>query len=89
MVIFGDFLEVFRFVEDTDEDPPFPDLLLPKTTLLLCLFLFLCENPCSQEKTLRVQVSNNHILTQNQYYNYYYPKPKYLIIGYMDPVGKG
>ena len=29
--------------------------------------------------------SNNHILTQNLYYTYYYPKPKYLIIGYMDP----
>ena len=37
--------------------------------------------------TLRVQVPNNHILTQNQYYNFYYPKPKYLIIGYMDPLG--
>ena len=36
---------------------------------------------------LRVQVLNNHILTQNQYSNYYYPKPKYLIIGYMDPLG--
>ena len=36
---------------------------------------------------LRVQVPNNHILTQNLYYNYYYPKPKYLIIGYMDPLG--
>ena len=36
---------------------------------------------------LRVQVPNNHILTQNPYYNYYYPKPKYLIIGYMDPLG--
>ena len=29
--------------------------------------------------------SKYHILTQNLYYNYYYPKPKYLIIGYMDP----
>ena len=38
--------------------------------------------------TLRVQVPNNHILTQNLYYNYYYPKPKYLIIGYMDPLGE-
>ena len=38
-------------------------------------------------RTLRVQVPNNHILTQNLYYNYYYPKPKYLIIGYMDPLG--
>ena len=40
------------------------------------------------EVTLRVQVPNNHILPQNLYYNYYYPKPKYLIIGYMDPLGK-
>ena len=39
------------------------------------------------KQTLRVQVSNNHILTQNQYYNYYYPKPKYLTIGYLDPLG--
>ena len=30
---------------------------------------------------------NNHILTQNLYYNCYYPNPKYLIIGYMDPWG--
>ena len=37
--------------------------------------------------TLRVQVPNNHILTQNLYYNYFYQNPKYLIIGYMDPVG--
>ena len=35
--------------------------------------------------TLRVQVLNNHILTQNLYYSYYYPKPKYLILGYLDP----
>ena len=34
---------------------------------------------------LRVQVANKHVLTQNLYYNYYYPNPKYLIIGYMDP----
>ena len=39
-------------------------------------------------RTLRVQVPNNHILTQNLYYNYNYPKPKYLIIGYLDPLGK-
>ena len=39
--------------------------------------------------TLRVQVPNSHILTQNLYYNYYYPSPRYLIIGYMDPLGKG
>ena len=38
--------------------------------------------------TLRVQVPNNHILTQHLYDDYYNPKPKYLIIGYMDPVGK-
>ena len=38
--------------------------------------------------TLRVQVPNNHMPTQNLYYNYYYPKPKYLIIGYLDPLGK-
>ena len=37
--------------------------------------------------TLRVQVPNNHICTQNLYYNSYYVKPKYLIIGYMDPLG--
>ena len=37
--------------------------------------------------TLRLQVANNHILTQNLYYNYYDPKPKYLIIGYLDPLG--
>ena len=37
--------------------------------------------------SLRVQVPNNHIPTQNLYYRYYYPNPKYLIIGYMDPLG--
>ena len=37
--------------------------------------------------TLKVQVPHNHILTQNLYYNPYYPYPKYLIIGYMDPLG--
>ena len=36
---------------------------------------------------LRVQVPNNHILTQNLYYNYFYPNPKYIMIGYMDPLG--
>ena len=35
----------------------------------------------------RVQVPNNHILTQNLYYNYYYQSPKYLDIGYADPQG--
>ena len=37
--------------------------------------------------SLRVQVPNNHLLTQNLYYNHYYPKTKYLIVGYLDPVG--
>ena len=36
---------------------------------------------------LRVQVPNNHILTQNLYYNSYYPKLKDPIIGYLDPLG--
>ena len=35
------------------------------------------------ESTVRVQVPNNHILTQNLYHIYYYPKPKYLIIGFL------
>ena len=39
--------------------------------------------------TLSVQVPNNHILKTNLYYNYYYHKPKYLIIGYLDPLGTG
>ena len=38
-------------------------------------------------KTLRVQVPNTHIPTQKLYYNYYSPNPKYLVIGYMDPLG--
>ena len=37
---------------------------------------------------LRVQVSNYHIPTQDVYYNYCFPNPKYLVIGYMDPLGK-
>ena len=41
------------------------------------------------QRSLRVQVPKNHILTQNLYYYNYYPKPKYLIIGYMDPLGIG
>ena len=35
--------------------------------------------------TLRVQVVNNHIRTQNLSYNYYCPNTKYLTIGYLDP----
>ena len=34
---------------------------------------------------LRVQVFNIHMFPPNLYHNYYYPKPKYLIIGYLDP----
>ena len=34
----------------------------------------------------RVQVPNNQKLTQNLYYDYYYPKTKYLIIAYLDPL---
>ena len=41
----------------------------------------------STSNPLRLQVPNNHILTQNLYYSYYSPKPKYPIIGYLDPVG--
>ena len=32
-------------------------------------------------------VHNSHMLTQNLYNNYYYPKPKYELIGYWDPLG--
>ena len=35
-------------------------------------------------KPLRVQVPNNHMLSQNQYYNHYSPNHKYLVIGYME-----
>ena len=37
----------------------------------------------SQKGTIILTIT--HILTQNLYHNYYYPKPKYLIVGYMDP----
>ena len=30
---------------------------------------------------------NNQYLPQHQHYNSYYPNPKYLVIGYMDPQG--
>ena len=43
--------------------------------------------PPSLIVALGVQVPNNHILTQNLYYNYYYPKPRFLLIGYLDPLG--
>ena len=32
-----------------------------------------------------LEVSKRH--TQNLHWNSYYPKPKYLIIGYLDPLG--
>ena len=42
------------------------------------------------DDTLKVQVPNNHIIfTQDLYCNSCYPDPKYLIIGYLDPLGKG
>ena len=41
-----------------------------------------------RSQTLRVQVPNIHTFTQNQYYNYYCLIPKYLLIGYMDPLEK-
>ena len=37
--------------------------------------------------TLRVQVPNKHMRTPNLYHNDYYPIPKYLSIGYLDPEG--
>ena len=40
-----------------------------------------------KDVSLRVQVPNTHIFTQRLYYNYYYPKPKYLINRYLDPLG--
>ena len=36
---------------------------------------------------LRVQVSNNHILTPNLYYNYHYPNPKYQKYWVHGPLG--
>ena len=46
-----------------------------------------CSSSNPSAFPLRVQVPNNHVLTQNLYYNYYYPQPQYLIIGYFDPLG--
>ena len=42
-------------------------------------------SPFLGRPTRRVQVLNNHILAQNLYHDYYYPNPKYLNIGYLDP----
>ena len=49
-------------------------------------FLTITQGP-ARIICLRVQVPNNQRLTVNLYYNYYYPKPKYLIIGNLDPLG--
>ena len=46
-----------------------------------------CLQALSFFMTLRVQVPNKQILTQNLYSNSYYPNPKYLVIGYTDPLG--
>ena len=54
---------------------------LPPTRLILLLL------PLLPLLSLRVQVPKNQILNQNQNHNYYYPKHKYLIIGYLDPLG--
>ena len=70
----------------------------PHSTAYTCFETFPSPNPFITpapslhtflNQTLRVQVLNNHILAQNLYYNDYYPKPKYPIIGYRDPLGKG
>ena len=45
-------------------------------------------NPKPQNQTLKgLSTDLPHILAQNLYYSYYCPNPKYLIIGYMDPLG--
>ena len=41
----------------------------------------------SLQNTPTVQMPKNHRLTQNLYHNCDYPKPKYLIIRYLDPLG--
>ena len=60
--------------------------LRPNASVLFKALLLVPGSKCIND-TLRVQVPNNHILTPNLCYNYYYPNPKYLIIGYMDPLG--
>ena len=42
---------------------------------------------CELYISLSFQVPNSYILTQNLYYNDYYPKPTRPIIGYLDPLG--
>ena len=50
-------------------------------TLVVRRLLVYLRSP--SDLSLRVQVPNNHILTQNLYYNHSYPKPIYLIIIYL------
>ena len=42
---------------------------------------------CPRSLSLRVQVPNIHILIQNLDYSFYFPTPKDVIIGYLDPLG--
>ena len=51
--------------------------------------LQLRDGAAIQEPAPRVQVLNNHMLTQHLYYNYFCQNPKYLIIDYLDPYGSG
>ena len=58
--------------------------LLAKPPILIVMMVFVV-NSSNRTNFSRVQVPNNHVLTQNVYYDYYYPKPRYLIIEYLDP----
>ena len=49
-------------------------------------FYSIMPHPARIRLTLRVQVPNNHILAQHLYYNFYYAKHTYVIIGYLDPL---
>ena len=51
-------------------------------------FYSIMPHPERIRLSLRVQVPNNHTLAQNLYYDFYYAKHKYLIIGYLDRLGK-
>ena len=53
----------------------------PKSVNIACIGLF-------GSLALSVQVPKDHIFTPNLYQNHYYPNPKYLIVGYMDPLGR-
>ena len=45
-----------------------------------------CKLCFESEPNPSVQRLDNHIPTQSLYYIYYYLKPKYVIIGYLDPL---